>query len=483
MSIQHSFLWHDYETFGANPRADRPAQFAAIRTNADLEEVGKPIMLYCQPGLDYLPDAQSCLITGITPQQCLERGVPEYQFAQTIEAAFAQPGTVGCGYNTLRFDDEVTRFLLWRNLLDPYAREWQNGCGRWDILDMARTTWALRPEGLQWPRNEEGKISFRLEHLSAANGIVHEQAHDALSDVRATIAMARLIRQAQPRLYDFCFALHKKERVKQELGLHLPLEQRRPVLHVSGMFGVERGCLALVFPLAEHPHNKNEVIVWDCAFDPDELFSLDAEQARLRMFSKTEDLPPGVARLPIKTIHLNRSPVVISALKTLSAARAEEFGMNLAQAQQHAEQLRAALQSADLSALWRDLYAREDWQSQDVDLDLYGGFVGPDDRRQLNSLRALDGDALAAKRLHFQDPRLEELLFRYRARNFPDSLNEAEQMRWMELCSARLLEGAGGARDLDSLLAQLDQLQEGADERTMEILEQVHAWAEQIAPM
>ena len=135
----HTFLWHDYETFGANPRRDRPAQFAAIRTDAELNEVGDPLMLYCQPAPDFLPDPQSCLITGITPQICWERGIPEYQFAAQIEAAFAQDNTIGVGYNTIRFDDEITRFMLWRNLMDPYAREWQNGCGRWDLLDVVRT--------------------------------------------------------------------------------------------------------------------------------------------------------------------------------------------------------------------------------------------------------------------------------------------------------------------------------------------------------
>ena len=147
----HTFLWHDYETFGANARRDRPAQFAAIRTDAELNEIGAPLMLYCQPAPDFLPDPQACLITGITPQLCLEKGIPEYQFAAQIEQAFSLPGTIGVGYNTIRFDDEITRFMFWRNLIDPYAREWQNDCGRWDLLDVVRTAYALRPDGIEWP--------------------------------------------------------------------------------------------------------------------------------------------------------------------------------------------------------------------------------------------------------------------------------------------------------------------------------------------
>ena len=186
-----TFLWHDYETFGVEPRRDRPAQFAAIRTDTELNEIGEPIMLYCRPAPDYLPDPQSCLLTGITPQLCLARGVPEHVFAAAIETAFAASGTIGVGYNTIRFDDEVTRFLFWRNLIDPYGREWQNSCGRWDILDMVRAAYALRPQGIAWPTHADGKPSFRLEDLCAANGLSHDCAHDALSDVRATIGLAR----------------------------------------------------------------------------------------------------------------------------------------------------------------------------------------------------------------------------------------------------------------------------------------------------
>ena len=233
---RHTFLWHDYETFGVNPRRDRPAQFAAIRTDADLNEVGDPLMLYCQPAPDFLPDPQSCLITGITPQICFERGILETQFAAQIEAEFAQENTIGVGYNTIRFDDEITRFMLWRNLRDPYAREWQNGCGRWDLLDVVRAAYALRPEGLEWPTKPEGGVSFKLGDLAAANGLLHASAHDALSDVRATIALARKLKDAQPRLFDFCFGLHRKDRVMDELGLPSSLQHARP-------FGMSRACL------------------------------------------------------------------------------------------------------------------------------------------------------------------------------------------------------------------------------------------------
>lgn len=477
----HQFLWHDYETFGAIARRDRPAQFAAIRTDAELNEIGEAINLFCQPANDFLPDPQSCLITHITPQQCLEQGIPEYQFAARIEQELGRTGTIGVGYNTIRFDDEITRFMFWRNLIDPYAREWQNQCGRWDIMDMLRTCYALRPEGINWPLNDEGKPSFRLEHLTAANGISHESAHDALSDVRATIALARLVKQVQPKLFDFCFALHSKDKVASEIGMPL---LGKPFLHISGMFSTERGCLAVMWPLAIHPSNKNEIIAWDLAFDPTELSSLSVEEIRLRMFSKTSELPEGVTRLPVKSIHLNKSPIVIGNLKTLNTEMADRWQIDLERALGHAHQLADLQGSQRISKqLWEQVYARPREASPDVDEDLYGGFVGNQDRRLLTSARHMSGQELAQLRANFQDARLEELLFRYRARNFHDSLSEEEQEEWENHRIAKLIHGKQNARTVEAYFDQIDQLSENASEEDEAILGALYDYAEMIVPV
>ncbi len=474
-----TFYWHDYETFGRVPRRDRPAQFAGVRTDAELNEIGEPLMFYCKPAPDFLPDPESCLLTGILPQTCLERGVPEHAFAATIEAELSRPGTVGVGYNTIRFDDEVTRHLFWRNLIDPYAREWQNECGRWDILDVVRCAYALRPEGIEWPRHEDGRPSFKLEHLTVANGLAHEAAHDALSDVRATIALARLIRTAQPKLWDFCLKLRKKEAVWAEIGLD------RPFLHISGMYGPERGCIALVWPLAPHPTNKNELIVWDLSADPAELAGLDAATVRERMFTRQDALPEGVTRLPIKTIHVNKSPIVIGNLKTLSPAMAERWGLDIAQGLAHAQRLQQ--EARRLAGLWPEVFSRPaPAAAPDVDEDLYGGFVGNEDRRALQKLRSLSPEQLAARvaegRVGLQDRRLEALLWRYRARNFPESLSPPEREAWAAHCAARLHEGADGALSLQAYGERIDALSETADERGQAILEALYDYAEQIAP-
>jgi exodeoxyribonuclease-1 len=471
----NSFFWHDYETFGRVPRRDRPSQFAGVRTDADLNEIDAPLMHYCQPAPDYLPEPEACLLTGILPQTCLAQGLPEHAFAAAIEEQLARPGTVGVGYNSIRFDDEVTRHLFWRNLIDPYEREYKNDCGRWDILDLLRVTWALRPDGIHWPLHEDGRPSFKLEDLTRANGLIHAAAHDALSDVRATIAVARLVKTRQPRLWDFCLRLRKKDAVLQEIGVG------RPFLHVSGMYGVERGCLALVWPLAPHPTNKNEIVVWDLREDPSELLALNVQELRTRMFSKTDELPEGVTRLPIKTIHINKSPIVIGNLKTLNADAAAKWGLAIETGLRHAEI--AAQLAPKLAGMWPTVFERPARDGPtDVDEDLYGGFVGNDDRRSLQRLSRMSASQLAAARPAFNDSRLDELVFRYRARNFPETLDDAQRAQWIEHCSHRLHDGAGGALTLAAFFERIDVLGEEAEERAQDILGALVDYATQIAP-
>ena len=470
-----TFFWHDYETFGRLPKRDRPSQFAGVRTDADLNEISAPLTQYCRPAPDFLPEPEACLLTGITPQLCLERGMPEHRFADAIEQQLAQPGTVGVGYNSIRFDDEVTRHLFWRSLIDPYAREWQNECGRWDLLDVVRCAWALRPEGVEWPVHDDGKPSFKLEHLTAANQLVHAAAHDALSDVRATIALAKLIKSRQPRLWDFCLRLRSKHEVVKEMGVG------KPFLHISGMYGTERGCIAPVWPIAPHPSNKNEVIVWDLSADPTELFTLGVDEIRIRMFTRGDELPEGVTRLPIKTIHINKSPIVIGNLKTLSAERAARWGLDIPLALRHAELI--AQKAKLLAGMWPAIFERPARAgATDVDEDLYGGFIGNEDRRALQRLRTLDGAQLAAERPKFSDARLDALFFRYRARNFPETLDETEQTQWLAHCAHRLHDGAGGGLTLEAFFERIDELGEDADERGQDILGALVDYATQIAP-
>lgn len=455
MAKPFSFLWYDYETWGISPRADRIAQFAAVRTDAELNPIGEPIDIQCKPTIDTVIDPAACMITGLTPQGCTQAGLTEWQFADRVFQAMSEPGTCSSGYNTLRFDDEFTRYLLYRNLHDPYSREWRNGNSRWDLLDVVRLTHALRPEGIEWPYNDKGVPSFKLEHLSAANGLEHSSAHDALSDVYATIGLARLIKQKQPRLFDYALSLRFKHEVRQ----HLAIEQRQPYLHVSGMIPAERGCLTVEVPLLVHPDRANEIIVMDLTDDPSWLLDHNAEQLRTWLYTPTDELPEGVKRPPFRTLHLNKSPM-IAPLKMLTPDIATRFGLNLDAIQQH---LTVLNRWHDLISLAREVFRSHDQPgSADPEQALYQGFIGDHDRALLNRMRyhKLPPEHWAGMANDLNDERLQALVFNVRARHFPQTLSEAEQQQWAEQVRRALTEPDFGSK---LTLAQ-------AQERTLSLL-------------
>lgn len=478
-----SFLWHDYETFGADPRRDRPCQFAAIRTDADFNEIGEPVMFYSVPADDFLPHPMAVLITGITPQQARAEGYPESEFAGQIAQLMSEPNTCVVGYNSLRFDDEVTRHLFYRNFIDPYAREWQNGNSRWDLIDLVRATYALRPEGINWPKKEDGSPSFRLEDLTAANGIAHgDAAHDALADVRATIALARLLKQAQPRLFDHLFS----QRGKHQVAAALHLDDPRPLLHISSRFPATRGCAAIVLPLARHLTNPNGVIVYDLSENPQDLLTLSAEEIRQRVFVSSAELEAqGLKRIPLKLVHLNRCPVILP-VKALEPAIAERLGMDLTLNESHWQQLKAL--DAGLIARLQQVFADGSARFKDEgdpDLMLYSGaFFSAADRQRFQQIRSTSPEALGELELVFDDPRVEEMLFRYRARNWPEYLTSTERERWDELRWQRFNSTHLSSLTLQGLQQELIRLsQQGLPEDQLFLLQELQLWVESMLPL
>lgn len=461
----NTLYWHDYETWGEMPAQDRPSQFAGVRTDEDLNIIGEPLIIYCRPAPDCLPKPEACLVTGLLPQVAQEKGLPEFEFVARIIAELGAPGTCGVGYNSIRFDDEVTRYALYRNFYDPYEREWKFGNSRWDIIDVVRMTRALRPEGIEWPNYEDGRPCFKLEMLTAANGLVHEAAHDALSDVYATIAMAKLIKTKQPKLYDYAYRL----RDKRFAGSMIDIAGHKPLLHISSRFPSEQGNAALVLPLALHPSNKNSVIAYNLSFNPKDLLNLSVDELRVRLFTKTDDLPDGVERLALKEIHLNKTPMLLPA-NMLDDKTAARLTINKSLCEKHWQQL-ANLAQAEREHLQQTLYALYSEQSfaekTDPEQMLYSGFFDDQDKKLMTQVRRSSPEQLAQKTFNFKDQRLTEILFRYRARNFPESLSAVECKQWRAFCQRRLTDVSAGAgiviNDLQARVATLMALPETSD--------------------
>ncbi len=472
LRVSPSIFWYDYETTGISPRRDRPLQVAGIRTNEALEEIGEPLNLYCRPADDILPHPAACLVTGITPGVLQERGLCEAEFITRLHQELALPGTCGAGYNNLRFDDEMTRYSLYRNFFDPYAREWQGGNSRWDLIDLVRTAYALRPEGIEWPQ-ENGRVTLKLDRLTVANGLEHLHAHDALSDVRATIALARLLRDRQPRLYDYLYQLRRKQAVLDQIEL------LKPLVHVSGRFSAERHYLAVVLPLAWHPLNRNALIVCDLQAEPALLCDESAQTLRERLYTRRDELAAGALPVPLKLVHVNRCPV-LAPLSVLREGDLARLQLDLTQCLQRARWL-CETREAWLPKLGQ-IYEQEAFEEcLDPEQQLYDGFLGDRDRRLCEQVRSLSAAECAARRWPFDDSRLAELLFRYRARNFPEALSAAEREQWASFCRQRLIEARYGAPNtLQQFEEGLRQYAATATAAQSEVLEQWRSHVQQL---
>ncbi len=437
MSI--SFFFYDYETTGIDPKRDRIMQFAGVRTDNNFEIISKPIAEYCKLSPEIIPSLEALLITGIDYETLDKQGLNEVEFTKLICREFSQAGTCVAGYNNIRFDDEFTRYSFYRNFYDPYAREWQNNNSRWDLIDVVRMCSALRPTGIEWPKSQDNKPSFKLEDLTKANGLTHYKAHDALSDVYATIDFAKLILSKQPKLFNYLLNCRKKNFVNKLINLEADVDlNTRLIVHSSRMISSSFHATSIFLPLCKDPTNSNGNICWDLRYDPNVLLSLnnDLAKAKYLLYTSEQDLKPGEQRLALKNILVNKVPAV-APIATVDSSSYERIQLDRDIVYKRAEQL------LENSNLWQDILPRLfseklEFKSIDAEHQLYDKFISDYDKKLCVRVHFTPENKLRELEVEFSDQRLKELLFRYRARNYYSTLDNSERLRWQEYCINRL---------------------------------------------
>ncbi|MGI9255431.1 MAG: exodeoxyribonuclease I [Salinispira sp.] len=452
--MEPSILWYDLETFGTNPFHDRIAQFAAIRTNFNFEQVGEAHVLYCRPADDYLPNPEACLVTGIGPTECAEKGIGEYEFAKNIYDIMMVPGTTAVGYNSIKFDDEFIRNLFYRNLFDPYSREYENGNSRWDIIDLARAARDLRPGSMNWPLGENGSPLFKLEALSAANNIAHEHAHDALSDVFATIGIAKMIKTEDPRLFHWAFSSRNRENLRKLFDLNI----RPALVYSAARLTRAEGCTTLICPLGvpgeKSRQGRNTILCADLRYNPREILNLPAEEIRKRIFLPSPMEDSEHRRFPVYDIKINRCPF-IAPLNTLREGEAAILGIDIDQCLARREIL---LREEELTTRIREIFNNPPASTlpDDPDYQIYSSFIKNTDRKQLGPIHEqleiiAAADTNGRRELlhtfipHIQNikfserERIGKLLNRLLGRSFGEDLSGKVAKNWRRFCQNRLI--------------------------------------------
>lgn len=465
---RNTFLWHDYETNGIDTLRDRAVQFAAIRTDENLEEIGEPIEYFAIPHKDTLPNPGACLVTGITPNRIFKllksedkfKVLTEYDFFRNINKKLSEPNTCGVGYNSISYDDEVSRVGFYRNLMNPYLREYSNGCSRWDLINVVRLFAAIYPDEINVPV-VDGKPRFKLDMLTIANGIIHEKAHDAVSDVRATIAMAKFIKDKKPDFWDFCLANKGKKEAKNML------EEGKPLLYVSPFFGHEQKYSEIVFPLMQSASNPNEYITIKLTQPLEQtkmLLEKTPEELKELMYKKVEDADKDFKRPPTCSFQINKCPVLMNTEKLkemvgLTAENRDEFynsfGFNLKNMSENLKWIKE--NKNELMNVLKDVYLKEEFPDKvDPDLAIYSSFFNDKDKVAIDNFHGdlfnKDVAKYFSRENQFTDKRYDILARRIILRNYPELITEINpKMKdgWDKHCKSRLVDGYSLAQNED----------------------------------
>ena len=499
MSEQITFLFMDYETFNRNPKGGRASQFASLRTDYYLNiDPASAQNIFCEQNYDNVPSPQAALITKITPQKILKiktgaiklppSSFPffpnvynEYWFTYHINKEMSKPFTCTLGYNSFKFDDEFTRNLLYRNLFDPYEREWKNHNSRYDVYYLVLATYVLKPHLLNFPPaidkvTKEQLVhsktnlplpSFRLEELSVANGIHHINAHDAFSDVEATIGIMKKIKDGDASFFEEMFRFRKKN----EVDMWLSRNQNQPFIHISQFYGKENYCLGVLFQIMTV---NSEVLCLNLAHDISPLILLEGEDLANYLF------PPKKGNLPSPKhtvkFRFNQCPILANLKEYWHIFSDLEidttsFRQNLNLIKDNFELLKLKL---------RPLYFKEFATSNlnlDSDLGIYSGFFSNDETNQAKVVHfQIEGNKLADFDYSRFSPRLKEMFFKIKARNFPYTLSPSEKNQWILYSKSRVLDPVIGAElTLDQFYKEVEDIRNSSlskeDERVLKDIE------------
>ncbi len=470
--MAQTFFFYDLETSGLSARDDRIMQFAGQRTSMDLQSIGDPVNVMVRLSDDSLPSPEALLVTGITPQQTLADGYSEAEFARMFTDEIAIPNTIMVGYNSVRFDDEFMRHTLWRNFYDPYEWSWAEGRSRWDLLDVVRLFRALRPSGIEWPVDSEGRSVNRLELLSKVNNLEHTHAHDALSDVEALIGVAKLLKSNQPKMFDYLLAMRDKKAVAELVNLENP----EPFIYASGRYDGKYEKTTVAFPIA--PGKKpGSVLVYNLRFSPNDYVDLSAEDIIKRLSASYEERrADDFVPIPVKELMYNRCPAV-AKISALDQSSQQRLDLDVETITKHRDQLLGHRDLVDkIAAAWQN---RPDFpKNADVEGQLYDSFTPDVDKPKINAIRNATAETLADFHPNFVDDRLSELLFRYKARQFPSSLSADERMAWEQFKAEKF------QRELPDYMARLAKIAaDTTDSNKQFVLEELQLWVESIMPV
>lgn len=385
-----SFIFYDTETTGTHTAFDQILQFAAIYTDEELNEIER-FEIRCRLLPNIVPSPGAMRVTRLKVSQLTDTTLPShYEMMCSIRQKLLEwsPSTF-LGYNTIKFDENLLRQAFYQTLHPLYLTN-TLGNSRTDIMRIAQAASVYAPGALVIPNNADGKPNYKLDRLAPANGFEHEDAHEALSDVEATLHIAKLILKRSPDVWSAFMRFSTKAAVADYAS------NEQAFCLTEFYYGDAYSWL--VAPLGASAMNSSEFYVYNLGVDPNSLSSLKNTE----LIARLNTLPK-----PVRTIRTNAAPMIFS----LDDAPHSASGKSLSQ-----EELdrRVSILEADLALKKRLItvfeQTKQEWPaSPHVEEQIYNGFYQRDDEELREAFHTVDWTKRKELVERFEDQRLKKL--------------------------------------------------------------------------
>ena len=256
------YVFYDTETTGIETTFDQILQFAAIRTDDDLNELER-FNIRCRLLPHIIPSPIALQVTHVTPSMLTDSALPShYEMVRQICDTLLEwsPATF-IGFNSMSFDENLLRQALFQTLHPPYLTN-TNGNARSDALRVAHAASVYTPDAMVVQTNDRGRQVFTLDRLAHANGYNYDDAHEAMADVEATIYMVRLIRDRAPGVWKAMDRATTKNAVKDYVATESLFSL------TESYFGQTYSWL--VTACGQNPKDAGQLSVFDLSFDHDD---------------------------------------------------------------------------------------------------------------------------------------------------------------------------------------------------------------------
>ena len=433
-----AMVFYDTETTGTKVYFDQILQFAAILTDNDLNEIERfEIRSRLLPNVVAGPGAMR--LTGVSVDQLHDPALPShYEMVCRIRRKLLEwQASLFIGHNSLRFDEVLLRSAFYKNLLPPYLTN-SAGNGRIDTLSMLQWAHKYEPDVIEIPTRPDGRPIFKLDQLAPANGYNQAHAHDAMSDVEATIHMAHLMRNNAPDTWSRAMRFSNKSNV-------LDFCEGEMVFGLTEYYFRDYYSF-LLHQVGHNPHDRSEIVAFDLYHDPADFVGLSSEALRRHLNASPKLL---------RRVRANALPGLIDADEAHPHTQVSNLPLEMLEERAEVLEGNETLRGQLLLAYMQAKPQYED--SVHVEENIYSGFASTQDNERMDAFHEGEWSERAAIVCEFDDPRFRDLGEQLIYFEAPQVL-ATERRQWWEERTARRLLGTGEPCDALTLPQALQEV-------------------------